>query len=216
MNIKGNAGPPELCPCTHAANSPGDSCGGDEKAEKNGAASHPLFAADSNAVNYGGAVVYDPGLVHRGLAHMGSAASGSHPRLTLHLILAPEGSLIRARPEMLLGGTARTHVNKWRKFNLHGSSSAGESNAEVGARCSDYESCDACTANGPNKLGGAAAKPWRTGCAWCIQEGVCVPDLTASCRWGANDHVGGAGLARGCPSAEAVAAAKRGRSNGDL
>lgn len=79
---EGHAGPPELCACTHAPNTPEGDC-------RDG----PLFAADSDAIAYGSSVVYDSGLLHRGLANKGAQSAG--PRLMLHLILAPEGSLVR-------------------------------------------------------------------------------------------------------------------------
>ena len=142
------------------------------------------FYADMTATSTHGMMT--PPLTARRTTHAAA-------RLVLHLIIAPEGSVIRARPEMLLGTTALAHVKKWRAFPLYNSTAS----ASGQALCSEHKTCEAC--RGGASLRRSANTPWRTGCAWCIHDGACVPDQTATCSWGAHDHVGGAGLARECP-----------------
>jgi hypothetical protein len=72
----GAAGPPELCLCTHKAGQP-------EKCDDDNPSTRVL--ASTTAVPLGSAVVYDAGLVHRGLAHTGSA-----PRLMVNLVISPK------------------------------------------------------------------------------------------------------------------------------
>ena len=167
----GAAGPPEMCPCTHFP-AAGERAGGAPSCRAAGrwAAEMPL----------GSALAYDPGLVHRGLPNR---AAGDEPRLMLHLTLAPRGARVRARPEVLLGGAARTHAAKWRALTL----SAG---------------CEARTPLGCGGCRGGGDGGWRTGCAWCTAARSCVPDLAGLCA-SAEEHVGGAGLGgMACPNDE--------------
>ena len=179
----GGAGPPELCPCTHYYS-------GAERARPGEALEcgpAGRFAADADAVPLGSALVYDPGLVHRGLPNR---AGGVAPRLMLHLALAPRGARVRARPEALLGDAARTHVAKWRAMPLGNGG---------GCRARGVAGCDSCL------RGDAGGSSWRTGCAWCATARECVPDLAGLCA-SADEHVGSAGLGgTTCQSAPAAA-----------
>jgi hypothetical protein len=221
----GASGPPEICPCTHVPGSP-ETCGIDGKP------ADPLPMATDDRSPLGSAVVYDPGLVHRGAANpqmltavteamhdplfgdtSGGAPAPTEPRLMLSIAIAPHKAGLRGRPEAFLGAAAKAHIERWRSVVL----GADEPHAAHG--CSVYADCESClaagrsgTPEGGDGEGEASTLPWRTGCAWCgsgngkwvssTGVGECVPDVTARCN-SADDHYGESGMnAPQCPTGD--------------
>jgi hypothetical protein len=185
---KGN-GPPELCLCTHHPRA---------GVEENQCPGRRL-TADAEAAPIGSVLVYEPGMVHRGLANRAATGfSSARPRVMLHLVIAAGGAPLRARPHGFLSSAAQNHVRKWRALNL-GS----------GTPCTELSplGCEACLAGGSVAAEGRTASregaDQRTGCAWCSQTSSCAPDLAGVCPRGPREHVGTSGLGgASCPSAK--------------
>ena len=205
-------GPPELCACTHRAQAGSGAAAGGAAPIECGSV---RFAAEPGKTPPGSALLYDPGLVHRGTAN--KAKSKTEPRLMLHISIAPHGARVRARPEALLGETARDHVKRWRALSLddapnptgsatsHSHSRASQSQhveqrlAPAGCESRSPLGCSACLTMHASH----AAKPEFTGCAWCAAGRKCVADLAGLCSHGPEEHHGQAGLAGlGCPKGE--------------
>jgi hypothetical protein len=173
LSLANRSDPPtQLCGCTHhpKAAVPETECPG------------PKLAADEETAPMGSIVVYEPGLVHRGLSNRATeGTSRATPRLMLHLVIAPSQSRIRARPEGFLSASAQNHVRKWRALQLPLSA----------ATCADYTSqgCSACLADALRM-----STPLRTRCAWCAHSAQCVPDLAGMCPGGPRLHRGTSGL----------------------
>ena len=182
---KGN-GPPELCLCTHHPRA------GVEESQCPGR----RLTADADVAPVGSVLVYEPGMVHRGLANRAATGfSRARPRVMLHLVIAAEGAPVRARPHGFLSAAAQNHVRRWRSLDL-GSGEPCSALSPLG--------CEAClaggsaTSEGGARTGGARQ---RTGCAWCTQTLSCAPDLAGVCPGGPREHVGTSGLGgASCPA----------------
>lgn len=181
-------GPPEMCLCTHHPRA------GVGEGECPG----PRLTADADVVPVGSVLVYDPGMVHRGLANRASMGfSTSRPRVMLHLVIAPTGAPLRARPHGFLTTVAQEHIRRWRALDL------GSGAVECGALTA--HGCEACLAGaelasvgvvdeGISERGKSGGASQRTGCAWCVHSSSCVPDLAGVCPRGPREHVGTSGL----------------------
>ena len=196
--VAGAAGPPEMCACSHTPGSP-EECG----------ESPPVPMATDGLAPLGSAVVYDSGLVHRGLSNppqqdsavstdplFDGGSTGGEPRLMLGLALTPHGAGLRGRPEVMMGAAAKSHVQRWRSAVL------GVEQEAPAYGCGAFADCERCLAAG-------TAASWRTGCAWCAVGwdggGKCVPDVAAACD-SAEAHFGESGMGGAeCPAADADA-----------
>jgi hypothetical protein len=206
----GGAGPPEFCMCTHsrttfAKHTSNHRCDG-PKLVCGGTGTHNI------KLDLGAAIVFDPGLVHRGLPN--NAPAGTDARQILHLSLTPEGANIRTRPQSELGGSVAAHLSKWRAINVYTKRAniPGEAGATGGWRgassdhiealppqlCSGFQSCTSCRAGNKGTAHSSVNGEWRTGCAWCTDTQQCVPDLAGMCLAGSSAHVGDAGLGKQC------------------
>lgn len=198
------AGPPEFCLCTHAPSaSERKDCGADP----------PLPMPTDSTVPLGSMIAFDPGTIHRGRHYpaitvpsstdpllddqVGSRWPKASPRLMLSIVVAPRGNGIRARPEMLLGGTAKSHVRKWRAASLFDVGSDNADELDASAECEQYKSCRMCRDSLPSGLLDPQEHPhdssWHTGCAWCSEAQQCVPDVAAACHNSA-EHIGQSGM----------------------
>ena len=127
---------PQFCPCSHVAGSP-------EVCQKSSAG---RLSLPPELLPLGGAIVYDAGLVHRGLAYDAKGGNGK-ARVLLHVAIAPRGAPLRSRPTALLGASAQEHIRRWRAHSL----------ARDGApSCAAASTCSPCLA--------------VAGCAWCVVD----------------------------------------------
>ena len=158
---------PQFCPCSHVSGSP-EAC----QASSAGRISVP----SATVLPLGGAVMYDAGLVHRGLPYAkrrNRDTSAESARVLLHIAVAPKGATLRGRPLQLIGGSAREHVRRWRQHSL-----ATDAASSCASASSDCESCR-------GAMKGA--------CAWCSAKKTCVADLGGMCS-DPHSHIGQAGL----------------------
>ena len=151
---------PQFCPCSHVAGSP-------EVCQKSSAGRLPV---PPELLPLGGAVLYDAGLVHRGLAYDAKEGGNGKARVLLHVSIAPRGAPLRSRPTALLGASAQEHIRRWRAHSLA---------RDDAPSCAAAATCAPCLA--------------VTGCAWCARERRCKSDLGGMCR-SPESHIGRAGL----------------------